>query len=79
MYYKIVFSPTGGTDKVATLLMDGVDDQFQTIDLSDPHFDATNVEFSSDDRAIIAMPCFGGRVPAIAVERLKTMKGNDAR
>ena len=65
---KIVFSPTGGTDKVASVLCGALAETFETIDLSDSKFDGSAVALTADDRAIIAMPCFGGLVPEIAVD-----------
>ena len=60
LLYKIVFSPTGGTDSVANVLCGALAETFETIDLSDSKFDGSVVSLMADDRAIIAMPCFGG-------------------
>ena len=79
MLYKIVFSPTGGTDKVADVLCVALAETFVTIDLSDPAFEGNAYALMADDRTIIAMPDFGGRVPGIAVERLRGLCGNGAR
>ena len=34
--------------------------------------------FSKEDLCIIGVPSFGGRVPAIALERIKALSGNNA-
>ena len=79
MLYKIVFSPTGGTDTVANVLCGALAETYETVDLSDSKFDGSAVSLTADDRAIIAMPCFGGLVPEVAVERLKALNGNGSR
>jgi len=71
----IVFSPTGGTEKAAALLCSGLGTQQRTLDLSDPAFQAAEVP-AGEGAAVIAMPCFGGRVPALAAERLRKVRGN---
>lgn len=40
-------------------------------------FWSTN-DFSEEDLCIIGVPSFGGRVPAIALERIKALSGNNA-
>lgn len=77
-YKELVFSPTGGTRKAADLFMEAWSDDVEAIDLSAQNFDGAAVSISSSDVALIAMPDFGGRVPAVAVERLKQVGGNGA-
>ncbi|WP_370687089.1 4Fe-4S binding protein [Ruminococcus sp. zg-924] len=50
-----------------------------TIDLSNPNSDFSDISFTKEDMAVIAMPSFGGRAPAIAIERLGRIAGNGAR
>lgn len=83
---EIVFSPTGGTQKVADILADalarelsGADASPEQIDLTDPFIDETDLAVPADAFAVIAMPCFAGRVPAVAMERLAKIKGSDAK
>lgn len=68
---KIVFSPTGGTQKVADLIANVWQQPQEIIDLSNPEVDFDQYCFTGHDLCIIAVPSFGGRVPAIVVERLK--------
>ena len=75
--YEIVFSPTGGTQRAADMLAKGIGGDAQTIDLSDVNFGGTSL--TADDAAVIAVPSFGGRVPAVAVERLGKIAGNGAK
>lgn len=74
----IVFSPTGGTKKAAEMFMSGWSDAVGTVDLGIQGFDGSTVRIAEDDRVLVAMPCFGGRVPSVAVERLEGIAGNGA-
>lgn len=76
---EIVFSPTGGTGRVARILSKQWRDSPRTIDLSDPKTDFAKCEIHADDMVLIAMPSFGGLVPALAVERLGKIQGNGAK
>lgn len=71
-----LFSPTGGTQRVAKLLCEGLGDSTQTYDLSDRTFNGRNFTADRDGVAVIAVPSFGGRVPAVAAERIQSIKGN---
>ena len=79
---KIVFSPTGGTQKVADALAEelakdgGVISQ---IDLSDPAMEKADPCVDADALAVIAAPCFAGRVPALVLERLAKVTSNGAK
>lgn len=76
--WEIVFSPTGGTKKVADVLTQALSDNSQFIDLalaSSPKA----VAMESDDIAVLAVPSYGGRVPAVAVQRLAALHGNGAQ
>lgn len=75
--YKIVFSPTGGTDKAADAVIKATDNEFKTIDLSDPKEDFSVFKLNKDDMAVIAVPSFGGRVPKTAAERLAKIKAEE--
>ncbi len=76
---EIVFSPTGGTEKVADIICGQWSKNIVKIDLSDPKTDFTKCEINKEDMALIAMPSFGGRAPEIAIERLKQIAGNGAK
>ena len=77
--YDIVFSPTGGTKKVADCLTDTLKGAVTTIDLTDSKQDFRAVSLTKEDVAVISLPSYGGRVPAVAVERLGMVHGNGAR
>lgn len=76
--YEMSFSPTGGTRRVADVLAAAWSDNVCQVDLAAPHF-KVDVTFSEDDVVLMAVPSYAGRVPALAVERIRTMEGNNAR
>ncbi|MDY3998810.1 MAG: 4Fe-4S binding protein [Blautia sp.] len=73
--YQIIFSPTGGTEKVANAITQNWL-QVGTIDLSVPDTNYTDISFESDSLVLIAMPSFGGVAPQLALDRLSMLKGN---
>lgn len=77
--YKIIFSPTGGTDKVAKPFAQIFGQEVATVDLTDSAADFSQAELSKDDVCIVAVPSFGGRVPEIAAARLGEMTANGAK
>ena len=76
---EIIFSPTGGTEKVSHILGEQLGENTVKIDLSDAKTDFTKCEIAPEDMVFVAMPSFGGRAPAVAIERLKRIAGNGAR
>lgn len=77
--YEITFSPTGGTQKAADLLTSALSGEFSAVDLTDSAADFSAVALTPEDVAVIAVPSYGGRVPAPATERLSAIKGGGAR
>ena len=76
---EIIFSPTGGTEKVARIIGRQWSESTTKINLSDPKTDFSGSDINKEDRVLIAMPSFGGRAPAVAIERLKKIAGNGAK
>lgn len=76
---EIVFSPTGGTEKAARIIAGQWSDSPVKIDLSNAKTDFSRCVIREEDQVLIAMPSFGGRAPAVAVERLKQIPGNGAK
>lgn len=73
--YCLYFSPTGGTKKIAKLLsssLPGAEELDFTV--QSPAFRA-----EKEDVCLVAVPSFGGRVPTVAVERIRTWQGNGAK
>lgn len=77
--YEIYFSPTGGTKKVADILAENLQGEIVPVDLTDHSMSFQNVVLEQEDVALVAVPSYGGRVPAVAVERLLKIAGNGSR
>ena len=77
--YRIVFSPTGGTEKVTDLFEKEFGGESIRIDLTDPKADYSGYRFCGEDICIVSVPSYGGRVPDAAISRLLQMKGEGAR
>lgn len=77
--YDIVFSPTGGTNKVADCLTGALEGDITIVDLTDSKQDFNSISLTKEDVAVISVPSYGGRVPAVASERLGVVHGNGAR
>lgn len=76
---QITFSPTGGTRKVADAIASGICQHAEAYELCVPAADLCEIVFDHEDVALIAMPVYGGRIPALATERLNMqVKANDA-
>ena len=73
--YEITFSPTGGTKRAAQLLTQAWGGNCSEVDLTDSRRAFDDLAFEPDDLAVIAVPSYGGRVPALAAERLLRMRG----
>ena len=76
---EIIFSPTGGTEKVAHIIGKRWSGNPTIIDLSNATTDFGKSAITEQDMVLIAMPSFGGRAPAVAIERLKQIAGNGAK
>lgn len=77
--YKILFSPTGGTQKVVDQLAKAFAKDAQEIDLTNSATDYAAYSFQVDDICFVAVPSFGGRVPAPAVSRLAGITAHGAK
>lgn len=74
--YSIHFSPTGGTKRVADILTCALGGVWQEVDLCT---EIVPMHLTEADLCVISVPSFGGRVPAVAVERLRRITGNGAK
>lgn len=77
-YAQIIFSPTGGTKKVADAITEPWDKNVEITDLTNAAADFARVRFQKDDLVLIAVPSYGGRVPGLAAERLALVQGGGA-
>ena len=78
-FVQIVFSPTGGTQRVADAITESWSKDIERIDLSDATKDFSTVNIEKDVYVLIAVPSFGGHVPAVATQRLSKINGNKAK
>ena len=76
MLYNIYFSPTGGTKKVADILACNLGGEVCEVDVCR---DIENMTLQAEDVCLVSIPSFAGRVPQIAVKRLKKITGNGAK
>ena len=77
--FEIVFSPTGGTRKVSGLVAGALGKNTVTVDLTDSGLDFSAVSMTKDDVAVISVPAYAGRIPAVVADRLGMVRGNGAR
>lgn len=73
LYY---FSPTGGTKKAGTLFCEGIAQKVKTIDLGQLSAKGCPAENPESELAVFAAPVFGGRIPALVTEQMKTLSGS---
>ncbi|MEE0060995.1 MAG: EFR1 family ferrodoxin [Acutalibacteraceae bacterium] len=76
MYYNIYFSPTGGTKRVADIIVSNLCDEYCNVDICR---DIDNMTLTELDICIVSVPSYSGRVPAIAIERIRKIKANGAK
>ena len=74
-----MFSPTGGTRRVCEYICEGISANPFVTDLCVKDGQIRLPEIHEEDLVIIAMPVFAGRVPALAVDRLKRIQSNHAK
>ena len=75
--YEIHFSPTGGTKETVDIFSAQWSVPKSIIDLADMSVEFDKYEFYIDDLCVIGVPSFGGRVPAVAVQRLRQLKAHN--
>ena len=73
--YSILFSPTGGTKKVTDALCAALPPVTE-IDLCNREINFSQYVFTAADLCLISMPVYGGRFPALAMERFAQMRGD---
>lgn len=77
-YATMIFSPTGGVEKAVAALTVAWGQAARSVDLTDAGTDFSGVAFRPEDAVVIAAPSYGGRVPALAAERIRRVRGNGA-
>ena len=76
---QIVFSPTGGTGKVADIITEEWEGTVTHIDLTDAETDFSKVVIGQEAVVLAAVPSYGGRVPGLVAKRLMEIRGNQAK
>lgn len=77
--YEIFWSPTGGTQKASHYVAETLGDEFETVDLIKSPQRANDLVLNENDFCLIAVPSYGGRVPAIVLDLLKKIIPNGAK
>lgn len=77
--FEIVFSPTGGTEKVAKIVANELNKKVITLNMLKRNSTLDKNQLTKDDVAVISVPSYGGRVPSVVSERLSLIQGNGAR
>lgn len=77
--HQIIFSPTGGTKRACEYICEGMNKETVVTDLCTKESEIRPPKIQEEDLAVIAMPVFAGRVPALAVERLRRINSNNAK
>lgn len=72
----ITFSPTGSTERTARILASAIAEHWETIDLLKP---VSDLLFSADDLCLVALPSYGGRIPTLSAERLRSIHADGTR
>ncbi|MCI8513550.1 MAG: 4Fe-4S binding protein [Lachnospiraceae bacterium] len=78
-YVQVIFSPTGGTQKVADAVTEEWGNDIDRIDLSDAGLDFSKIIFEESDIVLAAFPSYGGRVPELAAKRFRQVHGGHAQ
>lgn len=73
---KIVFSPTGGTEKAAAAMLEKIDAEITSFDLCSQDFSRQKIAKKDFACAVIALPNFGGTAPKFALERLSQVSSD---
>lgn len=73
----VYFSPTGGTRKAAYIIGKEIDPQATEIDITDHTRQQNSYELNGEDTLLVAVPVYGGRVPSVAIDRLKRITGHN--
>lgn len=76
---KIIFSPTGGTERVVDAMLKGKEVDETKIDLLDKNIEFDKVSIDRDSFVFIAVPSYSGRAPQVSMERLGKIQGKQAK
>lgn len=77
--HQLTFSPTGGTRRVSEAICKAFNVECDITELCIKQEKLKYPSIHVDDLVVISMPVYAGRVPALAVERLRGVKANGAK
>lgn len=77
--HQLTFSPTGGTRRVSEAICKAFNVECHITELCIKQEHLKYPSIHVDDLVVISMPVYAGRVPALAVERLRGVKANGAK
>lgn len=74
----IYFSPTGNTRKTLEVMAQAVGDQVEAMDMTCVDRGEGELrQFDEADLVIFGAPVYGGRIPAVAIERFSQLRGKN--
>lgn len=76
--YRIIFSPTGGTEKVSKSITKNWG-YVEDIDLSVVNKNYQDISLTENDIAVIAMPTYAGLSPQVALDRLAKINAHNCK
>lgn len=76
--YRIIFSSTGGTEKVSKSITKNWG-YVEDIDLSVVHKNYQDISLTENDIAVIAMPTYAGLAPQVALDRLAEINAHNCK
>lgn len=72
----VYYSPTNTGKKIVTAIMQGTGLEYDYIDLTPPDSASKSYNVAKDALVIIAAPVYSGRIPGIALNRIKKVTGD---
>ncbi len=75
--FALFFSPTGTTKQISSIVAGKLPLPVEKIDITPASFSYNPGSFGSNDLVIFSVPVYGGRVPGVALDRLKEFSGNN--
>lgn len=72
----VYYSPTGTGKRTVEAISKGMDIDYDVIDLTLPDSALKSYTIARNELAIIAAPVYSGRIPQVAVDRIKKVKGD---
>ncbi len=73
----LYFSPTDGTAKVVKEIAKGMSDHIKEYDMTLPKNRQGELFFGKEDRLIVGVPVYAGRVPEVLIDYLSKIKGEN--